>query len=85
MPQSYSTKTQAIPNCAVRKTRSASTHHDPGAELAVWGEQVDVLAAYKVLRHADDGRLQTGVPMVVRSARADDALEYAHLKEKRCS
>jgi hypothetical protein len=67
----------------VRQARSASTYHDPGAELAVWGEQVDVLAAHKVLRHANNGGLQTGVAVVVCGAGADDALENAHLKEKK--
>ena len=33
--------------------------------LACWVQQVDVIAAHEVLRHANDGSCETGLSMVV--------------------
>mmetsp|Transcript_53685 Transcript_53685/g.174598 ORF Transcript_53685/g.174598 Transcript_53685/m.174598 type:complete len:732 (+) Transcript_53685:776-2971(+) len=50
-----------------------------GAELARRGQQVDVVRAYEVLRHRDDGARQGGLSVVVGAVLADVADQLCNL------
>ena len=42
-------------------------------------QDIDVVAAHEVVREADDGALQAGLPVVVRGIRGHKARQLRHL------
>ena len=51
-----------------------------GRQRTLGHQQVDVVAADEVVRQADDGALQAGLPVVVRRVRAHKARQLRHLR-----